>query len=378
MKKRCEYEGCTRRSNFNLPSEKQGRFCNRHATDGMININAICKHIGCTIQSFYNLPTEKKGLFCSEHKTPEMINVRKRLCEYEGCFSLPYFNLPDEKRGRFCKTHATDEMNDVLNKKCKWDGCISLPTYNLPNEKIGIFCKKHATQGMVDVKNKKCNYEGCTSQPSFNLPNHKLGKFCKQHATSEMINVIQRSCKSEWCNTQVTKIREYCMLCNFYLFPDQPITRNYKTKEKHVVDHVIEKFPDFTWVADKSIAGGCSRRRPDLLLDLGEQVIIVEVDENQHINYDCSCENKRIMELSKDIGHRPLVFIRFNPDGYIDENGKSITSCFSILKSGICILKKKSMDHWKYRLNTLEENIKYWSINKTNKTVEIIQLFFDQ
>ena len=49
---------------------------------------------------------------------------------------------------------------------------------------------------------------------------------------------------------------------------------------------------------------------------------IVEIDENQHIEYDCSCENKRIMELSQDVGHRPIIFIRFNPDDYLNYENK--------------------------------------------------------
>ena len=51
---------------------------------------------------------------------------------------------------------------------------------------------------------------------------------------------------------------------------------------------------------------------------------MVEVDENQHNNYDCSCENKRLMELAQDLGHRSMVVIRFNPDAY--EILKSILS----------------------------------------------------
>ena len=51
-----------------------------------------------------------------------------------------------------------------------------------------------------------------------------------------------------------------------------------------------------------------------MLLDLGYQVVVVEVDENAHVGY--SCENKRLMKLSKDVFHRPIVFIRFNPDAY--------------------------------------------------------------
>jgi hypothetical protein len=101
-----------------------------------------------------------------------------------------------------------------------------------------------------------------------------------------------------------------------HLFPDKQVSRNYKTKEKYVIDYIKEQFKDIDIIADKQIQGGCSRRRPDILIDLGHQIIIVEIDENQHINYDCYCENKRIMELSQDVGHRPIIFIRFNPDDY--------------------------------------------------------------
>jgi len=170
----------------------------------------------------------------------------------------------------------------------------------------------------------------------------------------------------------------YCLFCYINLFPDKPVTRNYKTKEYSVVEFVKNKYPAYNWIADKKISDGCSKRRPDLLLDLGYQVVIVEVDENQHIDYDCSCENKRIMELSQDVGHRPIVFIRFNPDEYIVDS-KKVTSCWGINKNGICAVKKSKQTEWANRLNSLEEQIEYWSnpSNRTNKTIEVVQLFYD-
>jgi hypothetical protein len=103
-----------------------------------------------------------------------------------------------------------------------------------------------------------------------------------------------------------------------------------------------------------------------------------DFDENQHIDYDCSCENKRIMELSQDLYHRPIIFIRFNPDDY-EKNGVRITSCWGLDKKGICTIKKSKNKEWNDRLKILEDNIKYWlnSENKTDKTVEIIQLFYN-
>ena len=122
------------------------------------------------------------------------------------------------------------------------------------------------------------------------------------------------------------------------MFALKPITRNYKTKEYTVVEFIKSEFPNIDIVSDKKITGGCSKRRPDIFVDLGYQVVIIEIDENQHIDYDCSCENKRLMELSRDVGHCPIVFIRFNPDGYI-QNEKTITSCWGMDGNGIATVK---------------------------------------
>ena len=143
---------------------------------------------------------------------------------------------------------------------------------------------------------------------------------------------------------------------------------------------MTNQFHNFTWNIDKKVEDGCSKRRPDLMCDLGYQVLIVEVDENQHDTYDCSCENKRIMQISQDIGHRPLIFIRFNPDDYLDCSGNNISSCWTTTaKTGIIKIKNNKNDEWSKRLAALQSQIEYWSNeeNKTEKTIEIVQLFYD-
>jgi hypothetical protein len=82
------------------------------------------------------------------------------------------------------------------------------------------------------------------------------------------------------------------------------------------------------------------------------------------------------MELSKDIRHRPLVFLRFNPDKYFDANNKKIPSCFSVSKTGI--LKVNNTKKWNERLGNLKVQIDYWIKNTTHKIVEVIQLYFDE
>lgn len=120
---------------------------------------------------------------------------------------------------------------------------------------------------------------------------------------------------------------------------------------------------------------GCSRRRPDLLLDLGTHIIIVEIDENKHTDYDCSCEHKRLMELSQDLLHRPIVFIRFNPDDY-EKDGELIKSCWKLNKHGVMSISKKKESEWIDRINSLLNLIQYWIDNPVEKMIEIIELFY--
>ncbi len=75
------------------------------------------------------------------------------------------------------------------------------------------------------------------------------------------------------------------------------MARNYTTKENAVATFLKEKFPDVTWKCDKRVEDGCSKRRPDLLLDMESHIVIVEVDENSHDVYNPTCEEKRMGEI---------------------------------------------------------------------------------
>ena len=158
--------------------------------------------------------------------------------------------------------------------------------------------------------------------------------------------------------------------------PQVTVATNYKTKEKDVVERITETFVGFNWVADKKVQDGCSRRRPDLLLDMGSHIIDIEIDENKHTNYDCSCDHKRLMELSRDLQHRPIVFIRFNPDSYTNQEGILVKSCWKLNKLGVMKILKTKEKEWEERIDTLKQQIQYWIDNPTEKTIEIIELFY--
>jgi len=377
---RCIHEGCKKRSSFNNEGEIRGLYCAEHKLEGMVNVkNPKCIQEGCKKTPAFNIEGETKRLYCGEHKLYGMINVVSSTCIHPYCKTQPIFNIEGETKGLYCSKHKKEEMVNVKSPSCIHPGCKKLPTFNNEGKTKRLYCKEHKQKGMVDVTHPTCIHLGCKTRPTFNNEGETKRLYCAEHKQEGMIDVTHPTCKTHLCLTRVTeKYDGYCLFCYMNMFPDKPVSRNYKTKEYAVVEFVKTSFPDLTWVADKRVQDGCSKRRPDLILDLGYQILIIEVDEDQHRIYYCSCENKRIMELSQDLDHRPVVFIRFNPDEYINNN-TNIKSCWGINKKGICVVKKQKQNEWVERLNTLKNQIEYWMNpnNKTNKTVEIVQLFYD-
>jgi hypothetical protein len=376
----CKYSDCKTRPHYNIAGEKTALYCSLHKKEEMINVSSKpCAEEGCKILPTFNMEGEKKTLYCCIHKKEGMVDVKNKTCAEDGCKKLPNFNNAGDNSGVYCSIHKKEGMINVKDKTCAEEGCKTRPNFNFAGEKTALYCATHKKEKMIDVKSKPCIHDGCTTRPVFNLQGEKTALYCATHKKEGMVNVKNKTCKSEWCLTQVEgeKYNGYCLFCYMHLFPDKPVSRNYKTKEYSVVEYVKNKFPEFEWIADKIVHGGCSKRRPDLLLDLFYQIVIIEIDENQHADYDCSCENKRIMELSQDLGHRPIVFIRFNPDDY-EKDGKNITSCWGQDKTGICVVKKSKQKEWSHRLTMLGEQIAYWTdpVNATTKTLEIIQLFY--
>jgi hypothetical protein len=278
--------------------------------------------------------------------------------------------------------------------------------YNSPGEIKGRFCLKDKKEGMINIFAKKC--KECNKNPIFNKPEFKTGLMCIEHKTDKMIDIRHKRCKTPLCLTRANKKFDmHCFYCFVNLFPDDKRVRNYKTKEKSVAGFIKITYPDLNWIEDKIIKYGCSRRRPDLLLDIEydtmganientieanientnientniektNPIIIIEIDENEHAHYESICENRRLMELSQDLNHRNLVIIKFNPDKY-KKNGKNIPSCWEIDKTtGLSVIRKSKKTEWEFRLNELKKEVDKWICTKTDKMIEIIRLFYTE
>lgn len=376
----CNYANCNERAYYNRIGIKKPEYCFEHKAEDMVNNhNSKCKEKGCDKSPVFNYKGEKQRLYCSAHSKPGMIDLNKPICKYNEyeCLVNPCYNFEGQTIRMYCKDHKLEGMVDITHKTCEHPDCRVRPIFNYVNEIRGRFCKTHKLNNMVDVINNKCEYEGCNTNPTFNYKGEKQRRFCAIHYLPGMINISKVYCKTYLCETAINRKYEgYCLRCYIHTFPDKPIVRNYKTKEKAVVDEVMKAYPNFTWIHDRRIQDGCSARRPDLIADFGTHVIIVEIDETMHQGY--SCENKRMMELSQDIGHRPVVFIRFNPDSYIDQHGEKVKSCFSTNKHGITVVSKAQQNQWNTRIQTLLEQIKHWSETPAEKTIQMVHLYFDQ
>jgi len=86
----------------------------------------------------------------------------------------------------------------------------------------------------------------------------------------------------------------------------------------------IIKFPPS--LIDRSIIGkscqGLKKRRPDFIYVLSNAAIVIEIDEDSHVEYDSSCENTKIsqqneaIQLCDGMEMVDVITLRLNPDAY--------------------------------------------------------------
>jgi hypothetical protein len=269
------------------------------------------------------------------------VNVASPICLEKDCKSRAYFNIRGEIRPLYCKDHADRKtMIDVVHDICL--ECSVPASYNYEGEKIPIYCKTHIREGMVSTR-PKCITPHCD-------------------------------------NNGYKKYYSRCFVCFSTEFPLDPLIRKFKTKERATVDHITSKFNNYTWVADKVIDGGCSKKRPDLYLDMGEYAIIIEVDEMQHRGYAELCEQNRVGHLIED-ATKAIVLIRFNPDSYQGKEGK-VSSCWGYTpERGMHTIISNMQKDWDNRLLALEIEVNKWinasNFDWKNNLLTEIKLFYD-
>lgn len=383
----CIIDGCGISAHFGKLGTKKPLYCAEHGKEkNYVNVtSAKCIEKNCSIGALYGDEKIGKATHCATHgKFLGLVDVMNDKCKAENCRLRPSFGLENTRSAIFCERHAKEAPEDYVNVKCpRCIICGIYPTYGKPDTKTSIYCSEHGKlNGCIDVVNTRCVIENCFLKPNFAEAGTKRATHCKTHGIPlQYIDVNHKTCKIESCPTRadVPRYQGYCFRCFIYTFPEQKITRNYKVKELRVVDAMIAEFPDLQdhFIFDK-IAGGCSKRRADIVVDCGKYVIIIEIDEEQHnsLNYNQDINKLRTDELIQDFGDRPTVFIRFNPDKYVDKNGSKIDSCFSRTKLNSFIIVDNELD-WNYRLSMLFNKFQYYLDNVPTDDILVEYLFFD-
>ena len=200
-----------------------------------------------------------------------------------------------------------------------------------------LYCKNCNKKDMKNIRAKMC--ERCQEhQPTFNYKGVKPPIFCRGCALDNMVDVVNPMCKS--CQLFVVPEKpHFCQYCK----PNSKLRE--KTKEMLVVNHLRENGYDFTH--NKSIGFVCGNFRPDIKIDAGTHYVIVEIDEDQHSQYEPRCEIARMYNICQAEGIN-CIFIRYNPDVWrvdgkvkkvftqkrLDELTKMIDKCIKEIPDG--------------------------------------------
>ncbi len=318
------------------------------------------------IRPCFGFENDKIGTYCLSCKLPGMINIKDKNNKCICGKHIPSFGLKDDERPSCCSDCKTDDMKTYWKKKCNC-GSFKEPRYNYEGEKP-ICCGLCKKDGMIDVYTK--NICICGIIANFGYENDENPTCCFKCKKNGMINIMSEKCKANQkgiiCpQTANRKYKGYCTRCFAHLFPNDPLTFqiNCKTKEIAVRDYINVNFEGFQHDTPLWI-GGCDcthKRRIDHRKLIGNTLLCIETDENQHKNYDKIDEELRYDDLMMIHGGK-FIFIRFNPDKY-KEKGKSknptISKRLPVLKIEI-----------ERQINRIEKE-------ENSELVEIIKLYYD-
>jgi hypothetical protein len=383
--------------------DKPVSHCNEHRLEGMIGNKKKC--VKCKKYSAsFGLP-DKSVSHCASCKTPEMESEKKKcivcnkisagfglelgkITHCSSCKTPEMFNTRDKKcvvcnlviphYGYTSETHCfgcmEPDMKNVFGRMCIECG-IRQPNYSFSKDEKPEYCGECKKPGMTLYYEQICF---CGKKwPSFGINTKRT--HCFECKTPEMMIIGAKRCIADGCNTHASNYvyKGFCLKCFIDAFPDSPLVRNQKTKELAVVEFIKKQFSDLQWIFDKRITGGTSKRRPDIFLHMGEFVLIIEIDENQHIKYCYDYEDTRLREIHEDVKNLPIILIKYNPDRYIDENHKKIKSCWTVNKeTGIIAIN--DIDLWNERLELLRKKISYFINTNPIQELEVIELFYDK
>eukprot|EP00899_Mesostigma_viride_P012584 jgi/Mesvir1/21326/Mv06694-RA.1 len=207
-----------------------------------------------------------------------------------------------------------DDAKAARAGRCTEPGCGVFAWYGLPGNPASR-CASHKRRGDVRYPRMRCSE--CKELGTRDLEGVR---YCECHAPADSRNVAIHPCSV--CGLDdILDASGRCPTCD----PDRAakIARRHEMQVKAFLDAEIAagSLPPYE-THDRMIDGGaCVRVRPDFVWDAGTHVLVLEVDEHQHMHYACECEQTRMVNVGQAMG-MPTLFIRYNPDGFrVDDGG---------------------------------------------------------
>jgi hypothetical protein len=360
---------CGKSAVFGMKGDKKPSFCMKCKKEGMENI--ITKKCKCgKAVPVFGLKGSKKPTCCVSCKTDEMINVTHKLCKCGK--AQPIFGLKTDTSPTCCLSCKTDTMIDILGKKCP---CGKQPVFGLKGEKATA-CVKCKTKEMVNVKARFCLCG--KSQPVFGLKDDTIPSCCVLCKKENMIDIMSHKCKGlinfqgkgalecPYQHRSSKKYSYYCTKCFEQNFSDDPRSSSIRERSHELVvkKFLSTEFKEFIhntalWTGQ---ADCTCRRRIDFRWLIGNTLLCVEVDENQHKYRDKEDELMRYDDLMMLHGGK-FIFIRYNPDVYI---GPDATKKNPEISTRLKALKE-----------TILKQIKRIQDEENDDLVEVDLLFYD-
>jgi hypothetical protein len=312
--KRCEFPDCKKQPAFNVEGALVRRFCAEHKEPGMVDVKSKrCEFTDCrSLNPVFNEEGATTGRFCSEHKEPGMVDVKNKRCEFTDCRKQPVFNVEGALVGRFCSEHKEPGMVGVTCKRCEFPDCKTTAGFGLPGTKA-THCAQHIQKGQISNPKRRCTFEKCKEIATHG---YTSARYCESHSPKDTFDLVQRRCNG--CElVEVLDKEGFCWTCRPEL-----AQRVRLAKQKEVRNYLAFKNLKYDSY-DRIIDGGaCGKERPDFVFDFESKIVIVEVDEFQHQERACECEQTRMINICSSYGGAPVVFIRWNPDPF-KKNGRT-------------------------------------------------------
>jgi hypothetical protein len=307
---RCDVEGCTKSA-----VDSKTMKCKAHGGG-----------LRCDVEGCAKSAADSETMKCVAHGG----GLR---CVVEGCTK----SAADSETMK-CKAHGG-------GLRCDVEGCaksaVDSKTMKCKAHGGGLRCVvEGCTKSAVDSKTKKCTahgggfrcvIEGCTKAAAdsetmkcvahgggIRCPHDKILGTCTECPYTTVPRLICKICMSKRLSNRRVSLG-ICAECE----PNAP-----ERTEITFGKMIIEAFGYEPNVKDKMLAtgsacNGLQKRRPDILWTIpGKVAVVLEIDEDSHVDRESSCELRKISEQNEAIQLLegceciPVYTIRVNPDAY--------------------------------------------------------------